>query len=212
MPALPVVPQVCKFNISGTYHDSTWLNIYYLHYVGTAPSSANIVDYLAGIIAEVDAAYSAEMSADCQATLFEMWDLTSDTGAFGSGVVTIDGVRAGDFNPSNVCMVASMEIARRYRGGHPRKYLPWGTSGTMASGSTRDWDAGFVADCQTKFDTMCAGIVGITEGGTTWDSLVNVSYVTAKERRETAQVDTITGHIIRPRICSQRRRLGKVGG
>lgn len=212
MPALPVVPQVCKLNISGTYHDSTWLNIYHVHYSGSAPSASDILNYLTGIVSPVDTAYAAEMSADCQGTLFEMWDLTTDTGAFNSKVVTIDGVRAGDFNPSNVCMVASQEIARRYRGGHPRKYLPWGTSGTMASGSTRDWDAGFVADCQSKFDTMCAAIVGITEGATTWDQLVNVSYVTAGARRSTAQVDPITAQIVRTRICSQRRRLGKVGG
>lgn len=212
MPALPVVPQVCDLKISGTYHDAIWMNKYYLHYSGSAPSNSDINNYLVGIVSGVTTAYQAEMSADCACTLFEMTDLTSDTGSFSSHVVSFSGVRAGDFNPANVAMVASLEIARRYRGGHPRKYLPWGTSGTMASGSTRDWDPGFVADCQSKFDTLMSDLVGITEGGTTWDEIVNVSYVTAKARRATAQVDVVTSQIVRPRICSQRRRLGKVGG
>lgn len=212
MPALPVVPQVCDLKISGVYHDAIWMNKYYLHYSGAAPSNSDILDYLVGIESGVEAAYGAEMSVDNECTEFQMTDLTSDTGSENALSLSFYGVRTGDFQPASVAMVASMEIARRYRGGHPRKYLPWGTSGTMASGSTKDWDPDFVGDCQTKFDTLMTNLVGITFGATTWDEIVNVSYVTAKARRTDALVDVVVGHIIRPRICTQRRRLGKIGG
>jgi len=46
MPALPDVPQVCKLIISGVYHDAKWINIWYVHYSGTAPSASNIDAYL----------------------------------------------------------------------------------------------------------------------------------------------------------------------
>lgn len=212
MPPLPVVPQVCKLVAGGIYHDTTWLNIYHVHYTGSAPSSSNINSYLTAIQSAFSTAYGAEMSVDNELNSLEATDLTSDLGANGNISFSTFGVRTGDFQPANVAFVISQEIARRYRGGHPRKYLPWGTSGTLASGSTKFWDPGFVTDCASKFNTMLGAIVGITEGGTTWDTVVNVSYRTAGAVRATAVVDPITGIVARERVCSQRRRLGKTGG
>lgn len=212
MPALPPVPGVMKLILGGTYHDARWVNIYYVAYTGSAPSSANIEAYFAAVTPSIATAYQAEMSADNEWTSIEGIDLASDTGATYSEDASVFGVRAGDFLPASVAMVASLEISRRYRGGHPRKYLPWGTAGTMASGSTIDWDSSFLADCQLKFDAMMAAMIGVTEGGTTWSDLVNVSYVTAKARRDDPVVDVITSAILRPRMCTQRRRLGRIGG
>lgn len=212
MPPLPVVPQVCKLEIGGTYHDTAWVNIYHVGYTGTAPSSSDLGNYLAATQAAVVTAYDAEMSVDNEFTSMKITDLTSSTGATAERAVSSFGARTGDFNPANVAVVASLTILRRYRGGHPRKYLSWGTSGTFATGSTKDWDAGFVSDCQAKLTTMLAGLIGVTEGGTTFSSNVNVSYRNAGAVRVTAVVDPIVGVIVRPRVCSQRRRLGKVGG
>lgn len=212
MPALPVVPQVCKIEISGQYHDSKWVNLWYVHYSGGAPSSANIEAYLTSIQPNISVAYAGEMSVDNEITGWSGTDLTSDTGAFGSITDSTFGGRSGDFVPASVAVVASLEINRRYRGGHPRKYLPWGTAGTYATGSTRDWDSGFIASCQSAITNILADFIGVSEGATTWDQVVNVSYRTAGAVRATAVVDPVVSSIIRPRICSQRRRLGKVGG
>jgi len=213
MPALPPVPQVVKLKVEGTYHDAHWLNIYYDHYTGGPPSAGDLASFLLHLAGNMVTAYAAEMSADNEITLLTAEDLTSSTGASASRVVSVFGVRAGDFMPASVAMVASMEIGRRYRGGHPRKYLPWGTAGTMASGSTIDWDSSFLADCQIKFGTVNSEqLAGGPWGSTTFDENVNVSYVTAGARRVTPQVDIITEGVCRSRICSQRRRLGKVGG
>jgi hypothetical protein len=212
MPPLPVVPQVCKLVIGGTYHDTQWLNIYHLHYSGSAPSSSNITAYLAAIEANVATAYTTEMSVDNEFTSLLMTDLTSSTGATGAVSTSHFGTRSGDFNPANVAVCISEHINRRYRGGHPRKYLSWGTSGTFASGSTKDWDSGFLTDCLAKFNTMKNSFIGITEGGTTWDDNVSVSYRSGGAVRATAVVDPIVAVSIATRVCSQRRRLGKVGG
>lgn len=198
--------------LSGTYHDAKWVNIFYVGYSGSPPSAGDIANYFSVATPYIATAYQAEMSADNEWTQIEGIDLSSDTGATYTEAASVFGVRAGDFMPASVAMVVSHEISRRYRGGHPRHYLPWGTAGTMASGSTVDWDSSFLADCQLKFDTMAAAIVGITEGGTTWNDLVNVSYVSGGARRGAAVVDVLQSHICRPRICSQRRRLGRVGG
>jgi hypothetical protein len=212
MPPLPVVPQVCKIEILGTYHDTAWVNIFHVAYSGSAPSSSDLQNYLTSASGPVDTAYAAEMSVDNEVTGMRGTDLTSSTGAVAAITLTTAGARSGDFNPANVAVCASLEILRRYRGGHPRKYFSWGTSGTFASGSTKDWDSGFVNDCQAKLNAMLSGIVGITEGGTTWNQVVNVSYRSGGVVRATAVVDPVVGSIVRTRVCSQRRRLGKVGG
>jgi hypothetical protein len=211
MPPLPVVPQVCKLIVSGTYHDSKWINLYYVHYSGGAPSSGDLSAYLTHVDGAISGAYEQEMSVDNEITGYEITDLTSDTGNTYSTTASHFGTRSGDFVPSNVAMVCSFEINRRYRGGHPRKYLPWGTAGTYATGSTNQWDSGFVADCQTYMEGMVAGLVGVTEGSTTFDQLVNVSYRTAHAVRADAVVDPVVAVVIRSRICTQRRRLGKIG-
>jgi len=212
MAPLPLVPGVCKLVIGGTYHDTQWLNIFHVHYSGGAPSNSNCASYLSAITSDVQLAYTSEMSVDNELTSLEITDLTSDTGATASSELSSFGTRSGDFNPANVAVCASMEIARRYRGGHPRKYFSWGTSGTFASGSTKDWDPGFITDCNAKLNTMLETIVPISEGSTNWDTVVNVSYRNAGAVRTVAVVDPILSAVCRPRVCSQRRRLGKVGG
>lgn len=212
MPPLPVVPQVIKFQIKGTYHDTAWVNIFYVQYSGAAPSSSDLFNWLTAQQVTTEDFYTAEMSADNELTEYIATDLTSSTGATSSIARSAFGVRSGDFNPANVAACMSLHINRRYRGGHPRKYFSIGTSGTFATGSTKDWDSGFITDCESKFEAMLAGMIGITEGGTTFAVNVNVSYRNAGAVRPTAVVDPIVGIAMATRVCSQRRRLGKVGG
>lgn len=213
MPPLPDVPQVCKVIISGQYHDAKWINVWYVHYSGAAPSAGDIGNYLVALETPgIPVQYNAQMSVDNEVTGIECIDLTSPTSASNSIAISYFGSRSGDFTPASVAMVASLEVNRRYRGGHPRKYLPWGTAGTYATGSTINWDPAFVAACQVTIGIIIGMFTGITEGATTWDQVVNVSYHNAGAPRVTAVVDPVVSAIIRPRICTQRRRLGKVGG
>lgn len=213
MPPLPVVPNVVKIVIGGTYHDTAWLNIFHQQYDNPAPSASTLSTLLSTVWQPaVDTAYAAEMSVDNEVTSLEALDLSSDLGASAAITDSTFGVRTGDFVPASVAMVCSHEIARRYRGGHPRSYLPWGTAGTYATSSTKDWDSGFVTDCQAKFNALASSINGHLIGGTEFHGLVNVSYRSGGTIRTSAVVDQISSSIIRTRICSQRRRLGRVGG
>jgi hypothetical protein len=108
--------------------------------------------------------------------------------------------------------MCSLEINRRYRGGHPRKYLPFGTAGTYASASSKFWDSGFIDDVQTKMAAFLSAVGGRTEGSTNFNDVVNVSYYTGGALRVTPVVDAVTSLAVRTRICSQRRRLGKIDG
>ncbi len=213
MPPLPPVPNVVKIVVGGTYHDAAWLNIFHQQYDSGAPTASSLGDFLTDVWKPaVDTAWGAEMSVDNEVTSITGTDLASDEGVTVSIVDSTFGVRTGDFMPAGVALVMSAEIPRRYRGGHPRSYLPWGTAGTMESGSTKFWDTSFLADCGTKFVAFADAVQSHLYLPTHYDSLVNVSYVSGGARRVTPQVDAITSYIPRDRISSQRRRLGRVGG
>jgi hypothetical protein len=145
-----------------------------------------------------------------------MLDLSSTTGAEDILIDTTAGGRTGDFAPSSAAVLASWTINRRYRGGHPRSYFPFGTAGTYASGSSKFWDPTFIASVETRLNTFIGAVSGKTVSATTFESFVNVSYYdknsfpTPPYRRTTPVVDAITAVTVKQRICSQRRRLGKV--
>ena len=219
MPPLPVVPNVIKLILSSTRADSPVENILHMAYSGAVPDSATLESWLTSdFISPWETLVIAEGGTDCTNVSVEAIDLSSDTGGSAFVANTAQGTRTGDVAPASACVISSWEIDRRYRGGHPRTYWPFGTAGTYETGSAKLWDSGFIADVQTKLETFVAGIQGTTTSGTTFTTLVNVSYVdknlnpTPPYRRTTPQVDAITSLIARQRICSQRRRLGKVLG
>lgn len=219
MPPLPAVEGVCKLIISSARSDSAVENILHVGYTGTPPSGSQLSTYLSGTVQPASATlFNAEGSTDLTGTTIEIIDLSSDMGASASVDFTSTGTRTGDFAPSSACLVSSWAIARRYRGGHPRTYWPFGTAGTYESGSSKLWDASFVASVTTALGVWEGAITDITVGATVFNTLVNVSYVdknlnpTPPYRRTTPQVDPITGVFCKQRICSQRRRLGKALG
>lgn len=210
MPPLPAVADAVKIVTSGALLDSEWLNIWHMSYSGDAPDHGDLLNFLNNYwIPSWDTAFAAEASVANHTLLHVMTDLASDTGAEASNTDDTAGVREDNVSNGASCVMGSLEINRRYRGGHPRKYLPFGTSGTLGSDSSRYWDTGFIADVQTKMATFIGAVNDKTEGSTTFQSLVNVSYVTGGERRVTPVVDNITGITIKDRVCTQRRRLGK---
>jgi len=217
MPPLPVVPGVVKLILSSSRSDSDIINILHIGYTGGPPSAANLTTYLTSYVAPAaETLFNAQGSTDLVGKTIEAIDLSSSSGAEASVAFSSTGVRTGDFAPASAAVVVSWTISRRYRGGHPRSYFPFGTAGTYESGSSKLWDSGFISAVQTGIAAFILGISTITIGSTSFNDLVNVSYVdknlnpTPPYRRTTPVVDVITGGVAKQRICSQRRRLGKL--
>lgn len=219
MPPLPSVPNVVKAVISTLKSDATVENIIHIGYSGSPPSAGSLSSFMTAVFnPSTQTLFNAECSTDVTGVQVEMTDLSSPTGASASEPLTIAGVRTGDFAPASASVVTSWTINRRYRGGHPRTYWPFGTAGTYESGSSRFWDTGFItavnAAIQVWYDTW--GLYTIS--GTEFTELCQVSYVdknlnpTPPYRRTTPVVDAIVGQVTKQRICSQRRRLGKILG
>lgn len=223
MPALPAAAGVVRLAMKGTTGTVPWLSRVFLHYSGTPPTAAQLNTFTALAITSYGTnlkslAYGGVVLSECDAT-----DLTSATGAVGISTGSTAGTRAGTAIDSAACAVISYEIARRYRGGHPRGYWPFGVANDL--NATNAWSAAFVTACNTGFNNWIAALVAGGWAGAGTIAQVNVSYyngftvvtnpITHRARnvptlRVSPTIDTVTAILTRPSVGTQRRRIAFV--
>jgi hypothetical protein len=212
MPPLPVVPGVVKMVAAGHNSDANFLNIYHVQYSGGPPNVSDLTSFHGDILTQIEYIYIHNGSADLSLDSVEYTDLASNVGATTTIAVGTAGTVTGNVLPMSASVVVSHEILRRYRGGHPRTYLPLGTANTLEGSSTKDWQTSFLTNTQNDFEAFRTATAAGVHGSVNWLGLCNVSYIDGGIQRVTPVVDLVIGSVARPRICSQRRRLGKVGG
>lgn len=206
MPALPVVANCLKY--TQNYHISnnlTAASIHHFIYSGGPPTAADC----AALAATFQAAFITRTINQFPGTTSigqgTVLDIASHTGAQGSGGSVTAGTRAGAEFPANVAVVINHTIARRYRGGKPRTYVPAQVATDNASAGL--WNAGIVTNWTTQWANWITDCLAATHGGVSITQYVNVSYFLNGALRSTPQVDQITSSACRTRIGSQRRRL-----
>lgn len=200
-------------------NDTNVISRFFLRYGGSAPTSAQ----LATFASTLNTAWSTNLKPLCQAQAalrrHDIEDLSSSTAAIGSAASLQGGTRTGTQLPGSTALVAAYQIARRYRGGHPRGYWPFGAEADL--NSPQDWTAAFLTACTTGLNAyFAAAIAGGWTGAGTIDH-VNVSYyngftvvtnpITGRARnvpklRTTPVVDTVTNVVARNILGTQRRR------
>jgi hypothetical protein len=207
MPALPNVPNVIKSIIKhGTNTGEELFNILFWEYAGTM-TDAIIGDFASEVSSAWISRIMPLLSQDTALQEVEAIDLTSSTAPVGIDGTTQVGGESGDATPINCAMVISHEIARRYRGGHPRTYLGGIANSFLASAN--HWATADVGDVVAAFAEFVNDVGGFAESGVTIDAFVNVSYRSGGAIRVSPVVDPILNVAGRSRVCSQRRRLGK---
>jgi hypothetical protein len=195
------------------------LTRFFISYSGTAPTNSDLDTFCTA----VSTAYGTNLKslADTGGGLKEVdaSDLSSATGAIGVWTGSIAGTRGSTFIGAGTSLIESYKIARRYRGGHPRGYWPFGIQTDMLDRNT--WKGTFTAACDTGFAAFFTAVLaaGWTGAGTLLHT--NVSYyqgftvvtnpITGRARnvpslRGTPVVDTVTSLFTQGQIGSQRRR------
>jgi|HubBroStandDraft_1064217.scaffolds.fasta_scaffold121054_2 hypothetical protein len=215
MPALPVVPNVLKIVYSGTIGAHNWACINHCAWSGTTPTAAA----LNALATDLEAPWSADLKAYWHtSTILEeiqLTDLTTLSGAVGSATPAMAGTSAGVEIGGNASVLVDFPSSYRYRGGHPRMYLPPFVQSQLASSSA--WASGAISQAGTFMAALQALYNSSTSGGTTLAGQCAVSYVnkalnpTPPYRRTTPLVmpiptDTFT---VQAEIASQRRRIGR---
>lgn len=220
MPPLPDVDKVCKvvlhYSISSDVVNQTRL---YFRYSGTAGTVAQMSAWADQIATVFIPQCALLMHPQVGLTAVDTVDLSTTSSPAGHTDVAIPGTRTGGPLPGGTAFLVNYLLARRYRGGKPRSYLPFGTDTDVQS--AQKWTAAFLSTAGGDWQTFLARVT--SEGiPSSFSSVVhcNVSYYEGWEPAETTsgrpfakpklrptpRVDDITGQLADPSFGSQRRR------
>lgn len=204
--------------------DADVLDRFYCTYSGDPPTVADLDAFCSSVAAQWNA--SLKPMAHPNVTLVEVLaqDLSSDTGAVGTASVSLAGDRSGGPLPAGVVSLVNFVVARRYRGGKPRIYLPYGTDTDVST--PQAWTAGFITALTAAWAAFITdSFAAVWTGGGPLEQVV-VSYYLGSTATETgvpgppaymrghthptlraAPVNySITGFSVNPIPASQRRR------
>lgn len=219
MPAFPPVPNVLKIVISGTYDELgayQWANVFHWVYGGGIPTLADVSNFADLFYGSYSSFFTASMPASQSMQNAQVTDLSSDTGAQADSPTVTPGTATGAKLPGNACMLISKTINRRYRGGHPRSYMPIGTETNLLDQA--NWNDDFVTSSLTQYLAFVDDLVGETAGAIALGAECTVSYydgvdpVTKKPIRRDVPVVydiPVDGYTARQELASQRGRIGR---
>lgn len=226
MPALPPVAGALRVRLLFTIGTKANQGIrYYLAWSGTAPTPAMLDTYGGDIVTAFSGAGRPQsvMNEQNELTGVILEDLTSDEAAVGEVGATVSGSVDSAALSADACVVQSLDISRRYRGGHPRTYWPLGSAADLVSNQA--WSTTAVASFAAAIGAFATATQGITISGTNIGSQLNISYyqgftpvlnpITGRYRnvpklRVTPAVDDISSFRIESYVGSQRRRRNKI--
>lgn len=207
MPPLPVVANVLKaqqgWHVGNNIRAE---NVLHFQYSGGPPTATACAALAADIQAAFVTAWKTLTHPSNSIGTCTVTDIASTTGAQGTGgAVTAGTLTSSHELTASAAFVMNHQIARRYRGGKPRTYLPVYASEELLTPGT--WTATNVTGGASAWSTMMTTILSSSSGGVTLTAFVCVSYFTGGSLRGTPLVEVVQQSVGRTTVGSQRRRL-----
>lgn len=219
MPALPAVPKVvrCDFHFSEGADPNMQFREFF-QYTGTL-SVTDAGTWLGNMVAALGTFMAADFANNSNLVLSELTDLTSASSAQVQNSTGHTGGSTHQASPAGLALVIKKAIVRRYRGGHPRVYLPGIPNANLANANA--WDPTALGNIVAGYQTFIAACVANTNPAAIGTiTHVNVSYFSGFTNhtypsgrvkpiptpRLTPLIDTIVNTIGNPIPASQRRR------
>jgi hypothetical protein len=191
---------------------------FYLKYGGGPPSVSDCTSLGLAIGSDWNT-YLAELSQSPLETT-RVTDLTSQSASDSIASTVHAGTRTGSFIPAGCCLLTNFHIARRYRGGKPKMFWPFGVQSDLQDGQT--WDTAFQTLCTNQINDFFTAVFGASSGTTTITGLYSIGYY---HKFQYTQPDPVTGRIklkptalatpytdpvitvtVNPKVSYQRRR------
>jgi hypothetical protein len=218
-PPLPDIPCI-RVRLDYRFAPSEGGNRFFVSYTGGPPSGADCTT-IAGDIATAWTSFIAPLcSGDITLVEIDVLDIASDTGFSGQWTGSVVGSRSGTGLLYQSAANVEYDIARRYRGGKPRIYLPAGVEGDLLDQS--HWDTTFINSLNSDVAGFFGAVEAITAGSTSLSHHVNLSFYSgvnppttdpgsgrvkqSNKYRATALHDNISGYAAKAMVSSQRRR------
>lgn len=222
MTPLPLVPNVVRVAVSLQVgqNKTAGCRFYWKYGNQSQPTNADMTAFAQAVIANWITALIPMMPGTNALNSVLCQDLASNTGAQAEIAGFTAGTRTGNALPQDCATLINFDIARRYRGGKPRIYLPCGTDTDQAD--ERTWSQTFRDEMNaawTTFKTLMNGEsqipwpvvdhcnVGYYSGVEPPTTLPSGRVKQANKKLTTPYVDLITGHQVAAVFGSQRRRL-----
>lgn len=215
LPASPCVRARLIYDLTTTGEGGNRL---YFSYAGAAPTGANCTTLATDIASAWSAHIAALVQEDYILNEVDVLDIATDSGLSGQWTGADPGTDTNPFIVDSVATNIEFDIARRYRGGKPRIFLP--PPGTASLLDKGHWTPAFIAAANTAFAAFIAEIEALSIGAMGTLQHVNLSYYkgftnvtnssgrtrAAPTYRPTALIDPVTGYSTKAVIGSQKRR------
>lgn len=204
---LPNVASVAKVVMKGSHGGHSFVNTWYMKY-GSFPTDQAGANNAAAIMAATYwTAFANRLSTGASHVQTQLIDLASRQGLVGVDSAQHLGTKVCPAPlPNSVACCISFVIQDRYRGGHPRMYLPAADQTDIINGNT--WEPTTLGAYQSDANNFHTQLNGLTVGGTTWQHVV-VRYYSQTLLLTTPLVRPIAGTKVGSRVDTMRRRLGK---
>jgi hypothetical protein len=196
-----------------TLGQHTGVNVFHVSFTGTIADQSAMTAILTQLATLTQTNIRPLINIVTSLNTIEATDLSSRTGVVASTAGFGAGTMTGGANlPDNVAACVSLPVLYRYRGGHPRLYLP-GQQSLNVTG-TATWTGGWVTTVQNAMIAWRNAINNMT-GANAPFVLSMVSYFTHDANRNPIyhpggpQPYPIAGVRLHTRIDTQRRRLGR---
>jgi len=193
-------------------------NRLYFTYSGSAPTATDCTN----LAASVESAWSGHLASLIGANIalneVDVLDIATTAGLSGQWSGSAAGTASGPYVPIQCATNIEFGIARRYRGGKPRMYLP--PTATSNQYNDMTWSTGYVSACNSGAAAFFGAIEALSVGSMGTLQHVNLSYYHGYNNvevpdtrayakptyRATAITDKVTGYYTKGLISSQRRR------
>lgn len=192
----------------------------FFSYAGSAPTAANCTTLATDIGSQWATHIMVSLTTEWSLYEVDVLDLGSSSGASGQDTTIHAGASSPPTVQTQTAMNVEFNIARRYRGGKPRIYIP----GLQASDLADDahWSSATLTAINTNFAAFIAAIEALSIGAMGALQHVNISFFHGKNTssppwrgpgykyppayRATPLVDNISGYSAKAVVGSQKRR------
>jgi len=208
MPALPDSPFTVRIKFTGTYGAAKWNVLQHVGHSSPGLTTADLNTFAGAVRGIWNTNFAPLMNTNVTMQSVECVDISNTSGAVGTNNTASIGSRSGTTAlPASVALVLSWKIARRFKGGHPRTYLP-GMLGADTVSLTQ-WTGAYLTLALAAGEAYRVGINGLSLAGSTGVYLACLSYYTGGALRPVPRIDAISACQVHTRVDSQRRRLGR---
>src|ERR1700679_1124186 len=220
VPPYPAAPKTLRVALKHVFGvDADVLPRFFISYAGTAPAVTELATFNPAVATAWNSDLAGLTPNECALVEVETIDLSSDVASVATTTVSHTGTRGSAFLDAATALVASYTILRRYRGGHPRGYWPFGIETDLED--PQDWSTTFLTACASGLEAFFTAVLFAPWSGGGPLTQSNVSYyagftvitspTTGRARnvptlRGAPTIDLVTGIVPRQRVGSQRRR------